>query len=82
MQSYQKIKLFLMRNISKIVIISIILSIIVFKSATSESDNEIIEQIVKKYFTAKVDEKSDLVGEKKQKLSQDIAKKDEDDYFN
>lgn len=81
MQSYQKIKLFLMRNISKIVIISIILSIIVFKSATSESDNEIIEQIVKKYFTAKVDEKSDLLGEKKQKLSQDIAKKDEDDYF-
>ena len=54
MQLYQKVKLFLMRHKLKITILSILLSIIVFKSAISKSDNDIVDRVIKKYFSTEI----------------------------
>jgi len=63
MQLYQKVKLFLMRHKLKITILSILLSIIVFKSAISKSDNDIVDRVIKKYFSTEIADNQKLSNE-------------------
>jgi len=79
MQLYQKVKLFLMRHKLKITILSILLSIIVFKSAISKSDNDIVDRVIKKYFSTEIADNQKLSNEfiKQKKLT----KQKSDEYF-
>ena len=86
MQLYQKTKLFLMKHIFKVVILSSILSIIVFSSAISNPDNKLVPKIIKKYFSTKVLENEGLSLVSKRENIEDkkdikTKTKEEDVYF-
>ena len=86
MQLYQKTKLFLMKHIFKVVILSSILSIIVFSSAISNPDNQLVPKIIKKYFSTKVVENEGLSLVSKRENIEDkkdikTKTKEEDVYF-
>ncbi|MDA7705081.1 S41 family peptidase [Rickettsiales bacterium] len=69
-----------MRHIFKISLLSVILSIIVFKSAISKSDNDIVDTIIAKYFSTQIIANKEPSNFANNKKSEEVNNKKEE-YF-